>query len=41
MGVLQLLYYPIQMYNLPTKYIYMVTHGLFLIIVFIINKIKD
>jgi hypothetical protein len=41
MGVLQLLYYPIQMYNLPTKYIYMVTIGLFLIIVFLsLIKIK-
>lgn len=40
-GILQILYYPIQIYNLPTKYIYMVTIGLFLIIIFLsLIKIK-
>ncbi|NLP21493.1 MAG: hypothetical protein GX368_01555 [Erysipelotrichaceae bacterium] len=40
-GILQILYYPIQIYNLPTKYIYMVTIGLFLTIIFLsLIKIK-
>ena len=29
LGLLQILYYPIQLYNLPTKYIYLSTFGLF------------
>lgn len=33
LGLLQILYYPIQLYNLPTKYIYILTIGVFFIIV--------
>lgn len=41
LGVLQLLYYPIQIYNLPTKYLYLVTIGLFLVIIFLsLIKVK-
>ena len=29
LGLLQIVYYPIQLYNLPTKYIYLSTFGLF------------